>query len=68
MTALNETKMDLAGLNAKDHHTGRSARFLVTVCFAVAGVILSAPLLWPAVSSAMLLFTAVPRWAVSSCS
>ena len=57
----NGLMMDLMSLTATDRRKGRHARTLVMLCFAVAGVILAASLLWPAGSGALETFTAMPR-------
>ena len=53
--------MDLAALNAKDRRAQRRAMTLVALCFAAAGLILAAALLWPEGLSAQGSFAAVPR-------
>jgi len=53
--------MNLAGLNPQDRSSSRKAMVLVAFCFGVAGAILAASLLFPAGSSALDLFTALPR-------
>jgi len=53
--------MNLAGLTTQDRRASRKAMVLVALCFGVAGAILAASLLFPAGSSALDLFTAMPR-------
>lgn len=57
----NRLQMNLAGLTAQDRRSSRKAMVMVAVCFGVAGAILAASLLFPAGSSALDLFTAMPR-------
>jgi hypothetical protein len=61
MTATNGFAMDLSGLTASHPGSGRNARFLVVLCFVVASAILAVSLLDQTGSSALTLFTAMPR-------
>jgi hypothetical protein len=54
-------KMDLIALNAKERRSWRKATTAVALCFVVAGTILGASLLWPAVPSTAGTVTAMPR-------
>jgi ferric-dicitrate binding protein FerR (iron transport regulator) len=53
--------MDMAALTAKDRHSQRRAMMLVALCFAAAGAILAAALLWPDGLIEQVSFAAVPR-------